>query len=122
MLSLPLRNQPPGGYWWLPVVVPLILALAGGGGFVAWRRLRTEGPKILIEAAQGAVIVQSGVIEDLRQQIADLRGRVEETVVLQRRVRQLEYSEEQLQSENARLKSQVKDLQMRLTDLEDSAG
>jgi len=108
----------PAGYSWLPYIVPLILLLGGGGGYVAWKRLRTEGPKILIEAAQGAVIVQSGVIEDLRDQILDLRAQLQESLRLQRRVRQLEQSEEHLKAENISLKAQVSDLQKRITDLE----
>ncbi len=110
----------PAGYSWIPIVIPIIIALFSGTGFVAWRRLRTEGPKIIIEAAQGAVIVQSGVIEDLRDQIADLRLRLDDALKLQARVRQLEQSEEELQVENTRLKSEVRRLKERVTELEEA--
>jgi FtsZ-binding cell division protein ZapB len=128
LLTAPGAAVPPPGNW-LPVLIPVILALAGGGGFVAWRRLRTESPRIIVEAAQGAVIVQSGVIDDLqdgleraRSEVRDLRAELAEALKLQRRVRELEHREEELKAENTRLKAQVRDLQHRLTDLEGRTG
>lgn len=55
-------------------VIGLIVAgLFGGGGIAAIYKMRGEGAKIVVDAAQGAVVVQSGVITDLTKQISDLR-------------------------------------------------
>ncbi len=61
---------------WLPVVVGLIVAVLGGGGLVALFRARPEGSKILVDAAQGAVIVQSGVIDSLRADLNAARAEI----------------------------------------------
>lgn len=47
------------------IVSALVAAMLGGGG-VAWFRLRGENSRIVVDAAQGAVIVQSTVMGELR--------------------------------------------------------
>lgn len=49
--------------------VGLIVVLFGGGGIGALFKLRGENTRIYVDASQGAVIVQSSVIKDLREQI-----------------------------------------------------
>jgi chromosome segregation ATPase len=56
------------------IVVAIVVAIFGGGGLVALLRLGAERSNIVVTAAQGAVIVQSGVIDDLQDQLADLRA------------------------------------------------
>lgn len=62
-------------------LTPLIIALvsAGGifGGIVALLRVRPESGKLVVEAAEGAVIVQSGVIESLREELGELSERLD---------------------------------------------
>jgi hypothetical protein len=58
------------------LAVALVVALFGGGGIIALLKLRGENSRIVVDAAQGAVIVQSSVIEDLRQQVAGQGGRI----------------------------------------------
>lgn len=113
------------GSGWLAIVVPVLAVLVGGGGLVAYLRLRKESPNIVVQAAQGAVIVQSGVIESLQEEIRSLRGQVRdlerrdtEAAQLHARVRELEHREEELNAQNSSLRSQVADLQARVKELE----
>lgn len=98
---------------WLPAVIGLIIALGGGGGLAALLRSRADGSRIVVDAAQGAVIVQSGVIGDLRGQIAELRAQLAEISTLRGRVRELEHDNELLRADNARLTAQVRELERR---------
>lgn len=126
MLSLVSQGLQNNGNSWVVALIGGIALLAGGGGVVAWRRLGKEGPKIIVEAAQGAVIVQSGVIDDLqdgldraRSEIKELRAQLSEADRLRSRVRELEHREEELTAENTALKAQVKNLQKRVDHLEE---
>jgi hypothetical protein len=50
----------------------IILAIGSGGlilAIVAWRKVGPERQSIIVDAAQGAVIVQQGVIEALEDQL-----------------------------------------------------
>lgn len=53
--------------------VTLVAVVIGGGGFVgaiiALLKFRPEAGQILVTTAQGVVIIQKSVIEDLRQEI-----------------------------------------------------
>lgn len=48
-------------------VVALIVGLFGGGSMVALLRVGADKNKVVIEAAQGAVIVQTSVIDELQE-------------------------------------------------------
>ncbi len=54
-------------------IIVSVITLLGGSGFlagvVALIKLRPEAGQITVTAAQGAVIVQSGVIKDLRDEL-----------------------------------------------------
>jgi cell shape-determining protein MreC len=109
---------------WLSVLIAVIVTLGGGGGLAAILRNRSEGPKILVDAAQGAVVVQGSVIEDLREQlaaykvemeaqkaeIAELRTHMAELNSLRTKVRDLEQKNDELRSENTFLSSQIRAL------------
>ena len=66
-----------------PLLIASIAGLAGvfgGGTLVALFRFNADKNRVVIDASQGAVVVQSGVIKDLRgeltrtqQEIHDLR-------------------------------------------------
>lgn len=97
---------------WLPTIIAGVLTVLTGGGLVAFFRARPEGSKILVDAAQGAVIVQTGVIESLRAElaaargeIAELRGNMHELNLMRNRIRELEQDNEILSAENTVLKS-----------------
>lgn len=62
-------------------LAPVIIAVtaAGGlcGGIVALLRVRPEAGKLVVEAAEGAVVVQSGVITSLREELGKVREGLE---------------------------------------------
>jgi flagellar motility protein MotE (MotC chaperone) len=116
------------GHNWLDLVVAGIVGLFGAGGLNALLKNRKEGSKILVDAAQGAVIIQTTVIDNLRDElksqkensekesaelraeIAELRTHMAELNTLRARVRELEHSNEELKAENTMLASQVRAL------------
>ena len=105
---------------WLPVIVPAVLTFVFGGGLVAMRRGRDEGSKLIVDAAQGAVVVQAGVIDRLEKELAealreieDLRKSFAELIALRGRVRELEQENESLRSQNAALAARVQELERR---------
>jgi hypothetical protein len=74
--------------------VTLLIGLFGGGTVVALLRIGPDRNKVVIEAAQGAVIVQTSVIDDLQEELARVKAvlaeiRVE-NVALRRRVANIE--------------------------------
>ena len=99
---------------WLPVVVALIVAVLGGGGIVALIKAKPERSLISVNAAQGAVIVQSGVIDSLRAdleaargEIRELRSHMIEMAALREQVRGLE-------AENGNLRARITHLEQQL--------
>ena len=121
---------------WLNVLIAVIFILGGSGGVTAWFKLRKENSKILVDAAKGAVVVQSSVIDDLRTaledqkkkseneneelraEIAELRTHLTELNSLRAEVRELGQQNEVLLAENIMLKSQVKALSKMVHDQE----
>lgn len=103
----------PQGASWLPYVVGVIIALGGGGGLTALVLSGRQGSRIVVDAAQGAVVVQSGVITDLRAQIAELRAQLAEISTLRGQVRELEHENELLRAQNARMSARVQELERR---------
>lgn len=59
-------------------VVALIIGVCGGGGLAALLRIRADRGKVVIEAAQGAVIVQTSVIDDLHTELARVKAELAE--------------------------------------------
>jgi precorrin isomerase len=71
---------------------PLFLAVIGGmfgvfsgGSLVALVRVKADKHRIVVDAAQGAVIVQSGVIESLNAELARVRTELAEVSAANRR-------------------------------------
>ncbi len=103
----------------LPYIVGAILAAAfGGGGYAVLRNAGREGSKIIVDAAQGAVIVQSGVIKDLndqldeqREQIRELRSHITEITELRAKVGLLETANRVLRREKNALEGRVAELE-----------
>jgi len=61
-------------------LVPIIVSVLGAGGLigavVALVKLRPESGQIVVTAAQGALIVQTGVIDSLRDQTQWQQARI----------------------------------------------
>ncbi len=111
----------------LTVAAAVVIALLGGGGIYALLKVRPEASKISVDAAQGAVIVQTGVIDSLREENTRLANRLSEVErtsadvnALMARVQQLEDERTQLQRENARLMARVKHLEDELRKVMES--
>jgi predicted RNase H-like nuclease (RuvC/YqgF family) len=88
---------------WLPAAV---VGLLGGGvlvGLAAFIKARPEATKIVVDAAQGAVVVQSGVIEDLADQLKRMRGRIQGLEAELREVDRLRTENRELHAEVERL-------------------
>jgi hypothetical protein len=79
----------------------ILAAVFGGGGIFALLKIRPEAGQISVSAAQGAVIVQTGVIDTLRSELgrttnelAKVEGRLaqleEDHMRCQERLRELE--------------------------------
>lgn len=91
--------------------VMLIVAILGSGGLVggvvALLKLRPESGQIVVTAAQGAVVVQSGVIETLRAEAERYRA---EAAALRLRVTALEMERERERERVAALEAEVRAL------------
>jgi cell division protein FtsB len=99
-------------------VTPFLIAILGtgglAGGIVAFLKIRPEAGQIAVTASQGALIVQSGVIDELRKENERLRDRLTaieaemskynnlaiENWRLRQRVAELEREVKQLKAEN----------------------
>ncbi len=57
----------------LSILVSLIIGLFGGGSLVALLKVKVDKNQIVISAAQGAVIIQSGVIDDLQEELSRIK-------------------------------------------------
>lgn len=75
----------------------LLVALMGGGflsGCVALLKFKPERDVVVVSAAQGAVVVQSGVIDALQEELARARTELTEErkarLAAEARVRELE--------------------------------
>jgi peptidoglycan hydrolase CwlO-like protein len=112
---------------WISVLVALVIGVFGGGGIATILKAKPETTKILVDAAQGAVVVQSGVIDSLQEnltkqheelekaqaEILELRTHMAEINGLRSRVRELEHQNEFLQTENTNLRSELDSLKER---------
>lgn len=64
---------------WDDLVGPLLSAILGGGvvtGIVSFRKLKPESDQIVVSSAKDVVIIQKGVIDDLRKSSAEDRVRI----------------------------------------------
>jgi chromosome segregation ATPase len=106
-------------------------ALIGGiiGAILAIFKLSPERQSIFITTAQGAVVVQAGVIDDLREEIQSLRIRVDACANFEVEIRSLHRELEKVQDklaktalERDRLKHENDRLQSRVATLETEVG
>lgn len=87
-------------------LIPIVVAVLGAGGLigavVALVKLRPESGQIVVTAAQGALVVQSGVIDSLQKENARQQIRIDE-----------------LQNDNNQLRSRIGALERELHSLRD---
>jgi TolA-binding protein len=103
---------------YLPYIVGIMVALLGGGGLAALLKTGREGSKIVVDAAAGAVVIQSGVMTDLRKQLDDaqaqitaMRGQLTDLTSFREENRQLRGRQAQLEQENTALSLRVTELE-----------
>lgn len=117
-----------------PLTIVSALAALGGivGAILAVFKLSPERQSIFISTAQGAVIVQAGVIDDLREELVHLRKRIDDCELVEQQVDRLRgeirslqetiagtrIERDTLQRENARLVARVALLETHVADLE----
>jgi len=105
----------------------LIIAVLGGGGIigavVAFLKVRPEAGQIAVTASEGALNVQIGVINTLRQENESLRKRIDAVdsklqavYDLKTRVEQLEHENGGLRNKNERLRRRVVVLERQVRD------
>lgn len=74
--------------------LPLIIAVIGSGGLIggiaAFLKLRPEKDSIVVNAAQGALLVQTGIVEQLRLELERAHTRIAACEGLEARVDELE--------------------------------
>ena len=107
-------------------LIPTILALLGGGGLVggliALIKLRPEAGQITVVAAQGALVVQQGVLDTLNKELARVSARLEvveaELSNAQHRIDDLELDKARLEKEARTIKSENTKLRNRVKVLE----
>jgi len=100
-------------------ILPVIVAVLGSGGLLggiyALLKLRPEAGQIVVTAAQGALIVQTGVIDSLRIENDRLRQRVSSLEALRE-------ENEGLRQRVSSLESQIHELQREVRENRDSHG
>lgn len=98
--------------------VPLVVGLlsTGGllGGIVLLLKLRPEAGQIVVTAAQGAVVVQAGVLRDLEIENTRLSNKA---TGLENKVASLETENNKLKGENLELRGRVTSLELRVDQL-----
>jgi chaperonin cofactor prefoldin len=108
--------------------VPYILAILGTGGVVgaiaAFFKIRPEAGQIAVTASEGALIVQTGVIENLHKDNKQLRDRLEdmESKValmfdLRDRVEALEDERDALRKDNEKLRRRIVTLEKQIREM-----
>lgn len=116
-------TSPPGGSY-LPYMVAVIGILLGGGGLTTLFRSRGEGSKLLVDAAQGAVVVQTAVMQSLRMELGEARSEIAQLRAdlaaanrADRDMRELQHDQEMTQAANTRLEGRVRWLRERNAQL-----
>jgi len=108
----------------LPYIVSVILGGGFLGGIYALLKLRPEAGQITVSAAQGAVIVQTGVIDTLREELTRCLNRIQaleaeqvQVHMLEDRISVLEAERDKLREENITLRHRVRHLEEELETL-----
>jgi len=104
-------------------LILVLAALLGGGGIATGVallfKMGPEREKIIVDAAHGAVIVQSGVIDDLQEQLQDARERISDlTRELHETARGLKDELDVVRRERDELREENRKLRLRVDELE----
>jgi predicted transcriptional regulator len=94
-----------------PIIIALItgiFGIFGGGALVALLRVNVDRHKIIVDTAQGAVIVQSGVIEDLNDELHRVK---DELTMVHKDYRQCREDTRQLRAVNRELSQRIETLE-----------
>jgi chromosome segregation ATPase len=107
----------------------LVLAVGGGGivgAIVAFRKLVPERESIIVTAAQGAIVIQGSVLDELREEIDRLNSRLQEVRddahELRQEVGLMRLENETLRADNTRLHRENRKLLERIELLEQNDG
>lgn len=106
-------------------IVSIIIGLIGvggiGGAIVALAKLRPEAGQIVVQTAQGAVIVQSGVIDSLTEELERMKVAYDNLTI---RYEELttRFAELTRTTNTGRLKARVADLEDQRTRLTRRVG
>lgn len=118
----------------LSAIVVLAAAIIGAGGIAGgiatFRKVQPEKESIIVTAAQGALVVQAGVLDDLREELARAH---EQIAILQRQIGQVtdelhaeidrvRRERDTLYLENYKLKERVQQLEAKVAHLEGSTA
>jgi FtsZ-binding cell division protein ZapB len=103
-------------------LIKIVAILVGGGGFggafgaayAMMKKAKPEAQNIIIESAKGAVIVHTGVIKDLEQELDRVQKENNELRQENQKIRQ-DY--DKVLTENREIKQQLRDLQDQIIDL-----
>lgn len=111
---------------WLQDAAPILLAVIGtggiGGAIIALVKLRPEAGQITVVAAQGALVVQSGVIETLNGEVKRLAERLEAAEAELVRMQRLEDENYKLRTKITDQDIKIKKLETRVKELENGNG
>ena len=108
--------------------VPYLLAILGTGGVVgaiaAFFKIRPEAGQIAVTASEGALIVQTGVIENLhkdnhllRERLEDMESKIAMMSDLRERVERLEDERDSLKVQNEKLRKRIVVLERQIREL-----
>jgi predicted RNase H-like nuclease (RuvC/YqgF family) len=64
-------------YDWLPGIISSVFGGSIVAGIVALYKVKPEAGQIVVTAAQGALIVQTGVIDNLKKEVQRLNDEIE---------------------------------------------
>jgi glycine/D-amino acid oxidase-like deaminating enzyme len=110
------------------IIFNLISLIVGGGivgSFVTWYKAKPEKNRLVVDAAEGAVIVQTGVIKSLQDELARVRKESEaeilraqkETDELRQENKQIRQALEVETTEREKLKEALQIVEARLLSL-----
>lgn len=91
---------------------------AAVAAIIAFIKVRPESASLLVDAAQDVVVIQKGAIGDLREEIAQLRTRLEQAESGLALMSNLQSRVDFLDSENTRLERENTSLRRRVLHLE----
>lgn len=105
------------------LLASILLASSGLlGAVVAWFKVKPERVSILVKAAEGAVIVQTTVLDELREELERVNSRADDLAVGMEQMREalqkVTTERDYLRAQNEDLHRTVEKLERRIGELE----